>query len=304
MTDAKTGGGPRWIDPTMQQQITWRDKDILVSVPIKSGTTWTMNIVHQLLTGGDPDFEDIYAEVPWIELLTRPDMPVDELLDRVGSLRRDRPRAFKSHAAPPMLPYVEPTTGPDVRYIVVVRNPEEALVSIKPFIEKHTDAWFDLWEVPRAALTRPDFPAFYYEVADHMGLNRALFEFVESWWPLRHQSNVLLLHFADMKRDHDGSLRRIAKFLDVHPTDAAWRAIATYTSFSWMKQHARKFDATTAAAVPVLEVGAMVRRGAAGAAIDDGMTSDIARHLRTMGAEICSDPLALQWLYEGGPVPR
>lgn len=29
-----------------------------------------------------------------------------------------------------------------------------------------------------------------------------------------------------------------------------------------MKQHARKFDAITAAAVPVLEVGAMVRRGA------------------------------------------
>ena len=303
MTDSKKGGLPGWIDPSMQQQIAWRDKDILVSVPIKSGTTWTMNIVHQLLTGGDPDFEDIYSEVPWIEILTRPGMPVEELLDRVGRMRRDRPRAFKSHAAPPVLPYVDPAVGPDLRYIMVVRNPEEALVSAKPFLEKHTDAWLDLWEVPRAALTRPDFPAFYYEVVDRMGLNRALFAFAEAWWPLRHHSNVLLLHFADMKRDHEGSIRRIAGFMDAHPTDDEWRAIVEYTSFPWMKQHGIKFDATTATEVPVLEAGAMVRRGQAGAASDDGMTSNISTHLRTIGAGICSDPRALQWCYDGGPLP-
>ena len=28
----------------------WREGDIVVSVPGKSGTTWTMNIVHQLRT--------------------------------------------------------------------------------------------------------------------------------------------------------------------------------------------------------------------------------------------------------------
>ena len=135
----------------MQQHVEWRDKDILISVPVKSGTTWTMNIVYQLLTGGDPDFEDIYAEVPWLEILTRPGMPLQELLDRVDTMRRDRPRAFKTHSAPPVLPYVEPGGTKDVRYIVVLRNPEEALVSIKPFLEKHTDEWYELWQVPKRA---------------------------------------------------------------------------------------------------------------------------------------------------------
>ena len=79
---SKPGGLPPWFDPEMQQHVEWRDKDILISVPVKSGTTWTMNIVYQLLTGGDPDFEDIYAEVPWLEILTRPGMPLQELLDR------------------------------------------------------------------------------------------------------------------------------------------------------------------------------------------------------------------------------
>ena len=39
-TPSKKGGPPPWIDPAMQQQIKWRDKDILISVPVKSGTTW------------------------------------------------------------------------------------------------------------------------------------------------------------------------------------------------------------------------------------------------------------------------
>jgi hypothetical protein len=32
-----------------------------------------MNIVHQLRAGGDADLFDLYAEVPWIEFVPRPD---------------------------------------------------------------------------------------------------------------------------------------------------------------------------------------------------------------------------------------
>ena len=33
----------------------------------KSGTTWLRQIVHQLRTGGDMDFEDIHHVVPVVE---------------------------------------------------------------------------------------------------------------------------------------------------------------------------------------------------------------------------------------------
>ena len=59
--DGPPAGPPPWINDTIQQQIEWRDGDIVVSVPPKSGTTWTMNIVHQLRSGGDPTFVDIYC---------------------------------------------------------------------------------------------------------------------------------------------------------------------------------------------------------------------------------------------------
>ncbi|MEX0943290.1 MAG: sulfotransferase domain-containing protein [Pseudomonadales bacterium] len=291
-----------WIDPAMQQRIEWRDRDIVISVPIKSGTTWTMNIVYQLLTGGDPDFKDIYAEVPWIEFVQRPGQPVSELLERLDAMPENRPRAFKTHSPPPIVPYIKPGDGKDVRYIVVGRNPDEALVSAKPFFEKHTDAFFEFWDVARQSVTRPDFESFYYEIVDAGRMQGMLFGFLDAWWPLRHEDNVLFLHFTDMKRDHETAIRRIADFLDVELTPEKWRDVAKYTSFSWMKEHEDKFEARTISNPPILESGAMVRKGVAGAAHEDGMTPEISRHLRTVGKEMCPNDEALEWIYQGGSV--
>jgi hypothetical protein len=44
----------------------------------------------------------------------------------------------------------------------------------------------------------------------------------------------------------------------------------------------------------------MVRKGAVGRAREDGMTDEIATHLREVGGRICEDADALRWLYEGG----
>ena len=48
----------------------------------------------------------------------------------------------------------------------------------------------------------------------------------------------MLLHFADLKRDMEGEMRRIAAFLDI-PVDAArWPQIVEYCTFDWMKRNA------------------------------------------------------------------
>lgn len=300
VNDAPPREGPPWIEPAIQQKIAWRDGDVVISVPPKSGTTWTMNIVHQLLTGGTPDFRDIYEEVPWIEFLGHPEATHQHVLDRVEAMPEHRRRAFKTHSAPPDVPFLPEGEGREVKYVVVFRNPEEALVSFRPFIEKHSDAWFDLWQMPRGAMCRPDFPSFYSEVIDSHGMQGAFFGFLAAWWPLRQERNVLFLHFSDMKRDHEASVRRIADFLGVEPGDTQWPAILEYTSFPWMKAHEDKFEARTAGAVPILESGAMIRKGQVGGARTDGMTDEIARHLREVGGRICPDAAAVDWLYGGG----
>lgn len=301
-TEGAAPKGPPWIQPGIQQKIAWRDGDVVISVPIKSGTTWTMNIVHQLLNGGVADFRDIYEEVLWIEFLAYPGQSHQEVLDRVNAMPGSR-RAFKTHSAPPEVPFQPAGSGRDVKYIVVLRNPEEALVSFRPFLDKHTDEWFDLWEMPREAICRPDFPSFYHEVIDAHGMQGAIFGFLAAWWPYRAAPNVLLIHFSDMKRDHEASIRKMADFLGAEPDSEQWSSILEYTSFPWMKQHQGKFEGSTAGKVPILSSGAMIRKGEIGKANSDGMTDEISRHLREVGGRICPDASAVDWLYDGGKLP-
>ena len=37
------------------------------------------------------------------------------------------------------------------------------------------------------------------------------FGFINGWWPLRRKKNVLLIHFNEMKNDHEGSAAQIAR---------------------------------------------------------------------------------------------
>ncbi len=293
-----------WIDVETQGRVEWRDGDVIVSVPPKSGTTWMMNIVHQLRTGGDPSFRDVYEEIPWLELVERPGQTAEERLARWRAMPTTVRRGFKTHAAPPVLPYVAPGPGnPDVKYVVVLRNPEEAVVSLRPFIAQHTQAFFDMWQFPRQAMVRPSFAAFYDEVVEPFGLGDMLFGFLGAWWPLRHAPNVRFVHFADLVRDQEATIRALADFLGFSPTAAQWPVILEHCSFPWMKQHQQKFEITHLIGFPVLEPGGMVRKGSVGAAHEDGMTEDLARRLRSRGEALVADARALAWHYEGGPLP-
>jgi len=292
---------PSFINREVQQHIAWRNGDIVVSVPAKSGTTWMMNIVHQLRSGGDPDFLDIYIEVPWLELVPRPGIPVEELVASFDRMTRERRRAFKTHSGPGDLPYQDPGSGPDVKYVVVVRHPDEAIASARPFLQAHSDAWLDLWRIPRDAFVGPDLETLVSERADTFVAG--IFRLVAGWWPLRHRPNVHLIHFADLKRDHEGSVRRIAEFLSFDVDSAQWPRVLEYTSFAWMKSHEEKFELQYAAAVPLLDHGGMIRKGSVGSSAEDGISEAISKAIADVGHQVLHDPQAFEWCYRGGPVP-
>lgn len=292
-------GPPPWLNEEIQQQIEWRDGDIVISVPPKSGTTWMMNIVHQLRTGGDPSFADIYGEVPWLEIVPRPDSVIDDLVAGFDEMPHDRRRAFKSHAAPPTLPYQAPGAGPDVRYVVVARNPDEALASMRPFLAAHSSAWFDLWQVPREGIVGPDFEGFFADIGSH-ALVPMIFGVLAAWWPRRHEPNVLLVHYADLEREPEENIRRIADFVGFEVPDASWPAVLEYTSFAWMKANESKFELASVSEIPILDSGAMIRKGQIGASAEDGITPQISAAIAEIGRSILTDPEAFEWCYQGG----
>ena len=50
----------------------------------------------------------------------------------------------------------------------------------------------------------------------------------------------MLVHFASLKRDMPGQMRRMAAFLDIPVDESKWAAIVEYCSFDWMKANATK----------------------------------------------------------------
>jgi len=298
--DGGPRGGPGWINTTIQKQIAWRDGDVVVSVPPKSGTTWTMNIVHQLREKGDRTFDDIYAEVKWIEAMDKPGCTVEEMAKKVDDMPDTRPRAFKSHAAPPMLPFKD-----NVKYVVIMRNPEEALVSMKNFTENHSKEFLKLWGMPPEAFQWPDgFETFYNAFVRGVGFDKMIFGFAAEWWKLRHKPNVVMLHYKDMVSDHEGSIKKISDFLGYGPyTEEEWSTILELTSFAWMKRHESRFEARTVWPVPVLNKGAMIRQGSFGMARQGGFSEELANDFAERGTKILTDKQAYQWLYNGGELP-
>jgi aryl sulfotransferase len=130
-----------------------------------------------------------------------------------------------------------------------------------------------------------------------------IFGFVAAWWPLRNEPNVMLMHYSDLKREPDASIRAIADFLGFDVPDATWTTILEYTSFAWMKTHEDKFELRTIADIPILDPGAMIRKGQIGASADDGITAQISTSIAEIGHTILTDPQAFEWCYHGPTTP-
>ena len=52
--------------------------------------------------------------------------------------------------------------------------------------------------------------------------------------------NLAFVHFAALKADLPGEIRRIARFLGIPIDEARWGAILEHCSFEWMKKHATR----------------------------------------------------------------
>jgi hypothetical protein len=101
--------------------------DTFVTTYVKAGTTWTQQIIHLLVRGGEPGGN--YGEtVPWLESLSSPFLADREAPTwTLDALKRvQTPRYFKSHATVDQLP----RGHADIKVIYVARNPKDTVVSL------------------------------------------------------------------------------------------------------------------------------------------------------------------------------
>ncbi|MBZ5577069.1 MAG: sulfotransferase domain-containing protein [Acidobacteriia bacterium] len=202
--------------------------DVFVATYAKSGTNWMMQIAHQLLFHGKGEFDHIHSVVPWPDTkamgpMSKYAIPVED--DSVWKASPEQKRVIKTHFDWSLLPYSE-----DARYIAVIRDPKDIFVSNYHFIRQvlgpampSVDTWFRLF------------------LSDNFVLGGSWAVNAAGYWAERHRPNVLVVSFKAMKRDLAGTVRRVAEFLDVHPSEDILAEVCEKSSFAYMKRNDDKF---------------------------------------------------------------
>ena len=204
-----------------------RPQDVFIVTPPKCGTTLVCQIVQSLRSRGDMSFEEINLVIPCLE------MAYDSGYTNLDGPQGFHPRVFKTHAW-----YRDCPKAPGVKYIYVVRNPIDAAVSFYHFFS----GWFfepgtiQLNEFVREFILNRGAPSSPME-------NASLWDNIASWWPRRHDSNLLWLCYEDLVADLPGGIARIAEFLELGHDDPELLAIAVEQSkLDHMLKHPSKYD--------------------------------------------------------------
>jgi aryl sulfotransferase len=213
-----------------------RPDDVIIASAPKCGTTWVQRIVG-LLIFNDSTPRSVDEESPWVDFRLYPLEAVYQPIER-----QEHRRYLKAHLPLDGLPLYE-----EVKYIHVSRDGRDAFMSLHDMVmgfKANPMADVADPEIGKPYPTIPERPADYFRMWLTTSVNEdqtdgapflSFFDLEVASWAERLRSNVLLVHYSDLKADLDGEMRRIAAFLGA-PIDAAkWPDLVRAATFEEMK---------------------------------------------------------------------
>ena len=229
----------RIFDSAGWDEYPMRGDDIVISTYPKCGTTWTQRIVGMLVFGSADPFP-VQEVSPWPDFRLMP----PEVVAQIGAGQSHR-RFFKSHLPLDALPLYQ-----GLKYIHVARDGRDAAMSFYNHKANYTSVVVEkMLEISR---NDPKFGDTFSVVAsdpsdhfhdwlegseDALGDPGASYFVVEnSFWAARHEPNVLLVHYNDLKADREGEMRRIAAFLEIDIAEQLWPELVEAAGFHAMKK--------------------------------------------------------------------
>jgi aryl sulfotransferase len=254
-------GGDRWgdeervrvryrsvvADSARWEGFTFRDGDIVISTPPKSGTTW-IQMICGLLIFKEASFGQPLGEIsPWLDMLTR---PLEEV--RADLEAQPHRRFIKTHTPLDGLPWDDRVT-----YVCVGRDPRDLGLSFGHHLANLDRAAFLLARKGAVGLAdlaemMPDGPPvvpddeierFWWWVDDdptpHTASSlRSAIHHLATFWPVRDRANVVLLHYDDLLADLDGQMRYLADRLGIEVPEDRWPVLVRAASFDEMRRRA------------------------------------------------------------------
>ena len=220
-----------------------RQGDIIVCTPPKCGTTWTQMICALLVHGSNGLPKPLTQLSRWLDRHT---IPIDEQLAELES--QPYRRIIKTHTPLDGLPYYT-----EVSYVFCGRDPRDAFLSfvdhmgnVSPHAMADINRRMGFPEDNQMAAEANElFPLWASTGVQPWAYDGAPFGLpmlymMETYWRYRNLPNLVLLHYADLIRDLDGKMRRLADFLEITIDEAQWPALVKAASFNGMKDNAQE----------------------------------------------------------------
>ncbi|MEM9459445.1 MAG: sulfotransferase domain-containing protein [Myxococcota bacterium] len=230
------------LDSTRWASWTPRDGDVVVASPYKAGSTWTQQILAMLLGGTPEAILALRSLSVWVEAWFGRGS-TQELANTLHVLP-DR-RVLKTHLPLDGLPFY-----PQVRYLVVGRDPRDVFMSLFNHYGSYTDFAYDTFNDPPHRVGEPlprcpDDPRALWKD----WICRGWFPWesegypfwsnmynMQTYWDCREEPNLLFLHHSDMLRDLARQARRIARFLGIDASEERIALTVETTTFSNVKR--------------------------------------------------------------------
>ncbi len=219
------------FDSRRWQRFALRPSDIVVCTAPKAGTTWMQSIVVSLLWPDGRAPGRVMELSPWLEAEF---LAFEELRARLDA--QTHRRVIKSHTPADGIPIRD-----DVRYVVVGRDGRDVFMSFchhHEIFSREVRADLDERALAEGVPPLPSWNGDVHEFFATWLASAALLHHVASFWKLRERPNVLFVHFADLKRDLAGEMRRVAAFLEIDVPAALWPAAVARCTFAAMKARA------------------------------------------------------------------
>lgn len=218
------------------------DGDIVVADPFKAGTTWTQRILQQILHNGEEKDAGLSDTSPWLDSSWGDHAAMLRVLKEQREAGHQR--VIKSHLPADALPI-----APEARYVFVGRNGKDLGISLHNYLHNFSDSTMAEinrihaeWSGDPTPLVIPeDMRQFFDLWLDTDGYQCCdLLDIMASWWKLKDEPNVLLVHYTHLKDDLAGQVARIAKFLAIDPDSLRMDAIVKHCSFDYMSGRAEQ----------------------------------------------------------------
>ncbi|CAH1245471.1 SULT1C4 [Branchiostoma lanceolatum] len=208
----------------MAESFEVRDDDVFISAYLKSGTTWTQQIVSLVCADGDISEVckiPIMQRTPWLETVDKmgTSEPVPKLLEKAPS-----PRLMKTHLPYYMLP--QQAREGKGKIIYCARNVKDVVVSWHNMRRMVIIIPCGTWEENFKEFITPKeaYNGFWWDV-------------IPEYWRHKDDGNMLFIKFEDMKQDLRGHVVKIANFLGKTLSDQRIDEVVANCTFSAMKEN-------------------------------------------------------------------